>query len=198
MKDWTGNSKTTYAVLGASNHSLEERAENDFYATPPEAIDYLLNDGGAILSHKVWECACGKGHLSKRLEELGYEVRSTDLVDRGYGRGGVNFLNVHEHWDFDIITNPPYKFAAQFVEHALDIVEPGSRIYMFLKLQFLEGKARRKLFERKELETVYVSSSRINCARNGEFDNSDGSAVAYCWFCWCKGFNGWPTIKWIN
>ena len=34
----------------------------------------------------VWECACGEGHISKVLESHGYNVVSTDLVYRGYGR----------------------------------------------------------------------------------------------------------------
>lgn len=29
MKDWTGNSRTTFTTLGASNHSDYERAEHD-------------------------------------------------------------------------------------------------------------------------------------------------------------------------
>ena len=41
MKDWTGNKTTTWATLGASNHSDYERAEHDFYATDSRAIDYL-------------------------------------------------------------------------------------------------------------------------------------------------------------
>lgn len=40
--DWKGNYKSIYSTLGASNHSDYERAENDFYSTDPEAIDYLL------------------------------------------------------------------------------------------------------------------------------------------------------------
>jgi 2-polyprenyl-3-methyl-5-hydroxy-6-metoxy-1,4-benzoquinol methylase len=83
MKDWTGNTKTIYSTLGASNHSESERAENDYYATDPKAIDYLLEK--ATLNRNIWECACGEGHLSKRLTELGYNVKSTDLIDRGLG-----------------------------------------------------------------------------------------------------------------
>lgn len=108
-KDWTGNKKTTFVTIGASNHVEEERAEWDYYATEPIAIDVLLNDGGVKLSPKVWECACGVGHLSERLKEYGYDVYSTDLIDRGYGKGGVDFLTCTERFNGDIITNPPYK-----------------------------------------------------------------------------------------
>ena len=46
----------------------------------------------------------------------------------------------------DILTNPPYKLAKEFVEHALEVVEDGYYVVMFLKLTFLEGKARKELF----------------------------------------------------
>ena len=72
---------------------------------------------------------------------------STDLVDRGYGKGNVDFVACTKQFDGDIITNPPYKFAKEFVEKGLELVPEGRRVFMFLKLQFLEGKTRRKLFD---------------------------------------------------
>jgi len=41
MKDWTGNKKTTFVTLGASNHTNHERAEHDYYATEPLAADLI-------------------------------------------------------------------------------------------------------------------------------------------------------------
>lgn len=63
MKDWGGNSKTTFSVIGASNHSEKERIENDYYATHPIAAEWLMKL--EKLSPDIWECACGEGHLSK-------------------------------------------------------------------------------------------------------------------------------------
>lgn len=68
---------------------------------------------------------------------------------------------------------------------------------MFLKLTFLEGKARRALFDKKQLKTVYVFSGRVKCAKNGNFEKNS-SAVAYAWFEFERGYNQLPTIKWIN
>lgn len=45
-KDWTGTNKSIYATLGASNHTDKEREQHDYYATSPEAIDFLLEGGG--------------------------------------------------------------------------------------------------------------------------------------------------------
>lgn len=92
MKDWTGNRKSTFVTLGASNHTDKERESNDFYATDPIAIDKLVKV--MQLPHKIWECACGTGCLSDRLKDFGHDVVSTDLVDRGYG-GGKQFFGNH-------------------------------------------------------------------------------------------------------
>lgn len=200
-KDWIGNYNSIYKTIGASNHTEEERETNDYYATDPKAVEMLLEH--EAFNHYVWECACGEGHLSKVLIDKGFDVRSTDIVDRGFkGTEIVNFLNVSKEDVIqnilrDIITNPPYKYAKEFVEHALDISTYGVKVAMFLKLTFLEGKARKKLFEKYPPKTVYVFSNRIKCAKNGNFAETGSSAVAYAWFVWEKGFNGKPTIEWI-
>lgn len=195
-KDWTGNYNSIYKTIGASNHTEEEREKNDYYATDPKAIDMLLEH--ETFSEFVWECACGEGHMSDALKQGGHWVASSDLVDRGYqGTKIIDFLTYNTLNTTDIITNPPYKYAKEFVEHALDISMYGVKVAMFLKLTFLEGKARKKLFEKYPPKTVYVFSNRIKCAKNGNFAETGSSAVAYAWFVWEKGFNGKPTIDWI-
>lgn len=198
MKDWTGNTKSIYATLGASNHTDAEREDNDFYATEPKALTLLLER--ETFDDFVWEPACGKGHLSEVLKQSGYIVKSTDLVDRGYGKGGVDFLKCTTPFNGDIITNPPYKYAQEFVEHALKLIPNGHKVAMFLKLTFLESKNRRALFESNPFRFVYVSSSRLQCAKGGDFDTDykAGTAVAYAWYIWEKGFRGEPVVRWFN
>ena len=188
-----------YRTLGASNHTASERAENDFYATEPKAADLLLDL--FPFSKRIWECACGAGHLSKAFERRGHEVVSTDLYDRGYGTPDVDFLQCTELFDGDIITNPPYKSAQQFAEKALELVPEGHHVAMFLKLTFMEGQKRKDFFQRNPPKVVFVSSSRLQCAKNGDFQGlaaSGGSAVAYGWYVWEKGFDGDTALKWFN
>ena len=199
MKDWMGNKKSTFVTLGASNHTDKEREKNDFYATQPEAIDKLVCAIKNMLPKKVWECACGTGCLSDRLKDFGYDVVSSDLIDRGYG-DVADFLKTTEMPNDSncIITNPPYKYAEDFVEKALEIVPNGNKVCMFLRVLFLESKSRKKLFEKYPPKTIYVSSSRINCARNGDFQNFGLKALAYAWYVWEKGYQGDTVVKWIN
>lgn len=197
-RDWTGNKNSIFTTLAASNHSVGEREEHDYYATEPKAMELLLEE--EKFSSIIWECACGEGHLSKVLKRHGYQVISTDLVDRGYGEEKpMNFLTeTFENFEGDIITNPPYKYAIEFVKRAIDSIQTGRKVAMFLKLQFLEGKSRKNFFLENPPKVVYVSSSRLNCAKNGDFEKYKSSAVAYAWFVWVKGYKGDPVIKWIN
>ena len=200
-KDWTGNSNSIWKTLGASNHTDKERQNEDFYATQPLAAELLLQIEDIDKKKAIWECAAGQKHLSNVFEKYGYKVRSSDIVVRTEGIEQLDFLNQNEKWDGTIITNPPYNQAVKFVEKAMETVSDGNKVIMFLKVQFLEGKSRKKLFEKYPPKTVWVSSSRIMCAKNGNFEEmvaGGGSAVAYAFYVWEKGYKGNTTLKWFN
>ena len=198
FKDWVGNQKSVYTTLGTSNHTDKEREQHDYYATDPKAMELLLAE--ETFAPVIWECACGEGNLVKVLERHGFEVIATDLIYRGIGiPEPLDFLkDTLENFEGDIITNPPYKRALEFTEKALEIIQYGHKVAMFLKIQFLEGKKRKEFFMQNPPKRVYVLSSRLNCALNGDFENHNEKAICYAWFVWEKGFKGDPVIKWIN
>ena len=197
---------SAYKCNGASNHSDVEREINDFYATPDIAtkplIEYLKANYPDFSKRLIWEPACGKGHISEVLKQNGYFVTSTDLIDRGYGYCGpeYDFLKVDKSTNAHIITNPPYKFAQEFVEKAMDIMEDGAMCCMLMKLTFLEGKKRYDMFQKYPPKHLLVFSNRINCALGGDFDKTPalGGAVAYGWYIWEKGYTGKTMIDWIK
>jgi hypothetical protein len=196
-KDWKGDTNSVFKSIGASNHSEEDRHREDFYATEPLALELLLKM--EKFSENVWEPACGMGHMSNILSKHGYNVKSSDLFDRGFGEVGVDFLGIDNlEWNGDIITNPPYLAAKEFIEKSLQITQKGNKVAMFLKLTFMEGKSRKHLFTTFPPKVIYISSSRLLCAKNGEFDKTDSSAVAYAWYIWEKGYKGDTIVKWFN
>lgn len=197
-KDWTGNSKSVFTTLGASNNSDKERAQHDYYATDPKAA-HLLIEVEPSLSN-IWECACGERHLANVFEQYGLLGRASDLIDR-CGNEVLDFLSTEEHWGGDIVTNPPYKYAQEFIEKALSSIDDRHKVCMFLKVSFLEGKRRKRMFLEHPPKVIYVSSSRLNCAANGNFDamkETGSSPIAYAWYVWEKGYKGDTIIKWIN
>lgn len=197
-KDWTGNDRSTFTTLGARNYAQNEREKHDYYATDPKAIDDLLRV--ETFDKNIWECAVGEGHLAERLKKHGYIVECTDIIDRGYPNTGiVDFVNEKYDFDGDIITNPPYKYVTEFVLNALESVQNGHKVAMFLKIQALESKKRyEEIYSKYPPKTVYIYSERIKCAINGEFDKVPSSAVCYAWFVWVKGEYNCTQLKWIN
>jgi hypothetical protein len=176
------------------------RVENDYYATPAEATLALPED----ILYPVLEPACGQGHISKLL--TGGDVVSTDLIYRGYGKGGVDFLSedFYEELYFPskyntVITDPPFNLFQEFVEKALRIA--NKKVIMFGKLQALEGMKRATFLQSTPLKTVYVFKKRINPLRNGNPLDENGkkwcSTMAFAWYVWEKGYTGKPQIEWI-
>lgn len=202
MKDWTGNKNSVFKTLGASNHTDKDRETNDYYATHPSAIDKLKAEFN--IPNLVWEPACGEGHLSKRLIETGHSVFSSDLIDRGYGEV-LDFLSI-EAYQYQgnfpcILTNPPFRYATEFVLRALDLLPNKGCACFLLKTTALEGKNRyESIYRNSRPHYVFQFIERLLCAKNGDFDgmvSGGGSAVAYSWFVFEKGYKGETILEWI-
>lgn len=182
-----------FSALGASNHVKEERAWKDLYCTNPKAVEELL--ALETFSNDIWEPCDGLGHISDTLTWHGYEVRRSDIETRGRDINAIDFLTYNgEPWHGDIITNPPYSQATEFIQKALAVVTDGCKVAMWLRLLFLEGKSRKALFKQYPPKRIWVSSSRIPCGKNGEFG---ASVMAYAWYIWEKGHKGETIIKWF-
>lgn len=172
----------------------KNRERDDFYPTPPKATRSLLHV--EKFPSPVWEPACGDGAISRVLTEAGHTVISTDLIDRGYGTSGRDFLLDYETTAASIVTNPPFKLANEFVEHAL--TRATHKVAMLCRLAWLEGKERRKLFLSTPLANVWVFSSRVPMLRGGvDMRKGGGGMIAFAWFVWDRSHIGAPTLGWL-
>lgn len=79
-KDWTGNTKSVFSTLAASNHSETDRVEKDYYATPPAAVEELLKR--QEFSDYIIEPAVGGGHIANVLKQHGHKVIGVDIRPR--------------------------------------------------------------------------------------------------------------------
>lgn len=192
----------------AGGNSKLGRVENDYYATNPRDtnnfLDLIDNGGEYDLNNStILEPAAGEGHIVNELaKRYNSKIVATDLIDRGASNvvGGVDFLNNSfniPRFDY-IITNPPFILAKEFIDKSLTI---SDNVFMFAKLQFLEGKARKEWFKTLPLKYVYVYSYRANPMRNGSATDENGkkysSTMAFAWYVFDNNYTGEPIIRWI-
>ena len=83
----------------------------------------------------VLEPSCGKGAISKVLKEHNFEVTAQDY-DEGLG---IDFLKFNKKFD-NIITNPPFRLANEFVKKSLELA--NNKVAMLLPLNYLHGVTR--------------------------------------------------------
>jgi len=167
---------------------------DDFHETPAIAVEALL----AVESFDgpIWEPACGKGAISRVLEDSGYTVISSDLVPRGYGEGRIDFLMEWVPRAPNIVTNPPFKFAAEFAENAVRLTT--GKVAFLCRLAWLEGKGRARLFASTPLARVWVFSGRLpRMHRHGWNGPESSTAIAFAWFVWDHAHTGSPTLGWL-
>lgn len=172
----------------------EKRERDDFYPTPAYGIEALLCV--EKFEGTIWEPACGDGAISRVLETHGHTVYSSDLIDRGYGDTNRDFLlDFHTTAD-NIITNPPFKLAEEFVAHAL--ARTSRKVALLCRLAWLEGAGRRKMFISTPIARVWVFSSRLQIGRGGtDFGKGGGGMIAFAWFVFDHAHEGPPTLGWL-
>lgn len=202
----TNKSKAT--IMGSSS---ENRSDLDFYETPLDVTKAFLDASGwQPKTNVIWEPAAGNGAIAFVVKDYfpGAMVVTSDIKTRALGLTMESDFLQHQ-WaegkeflqNKDIITNPPFSHAQQFVEKALELV--NGDIVMLLRLAFLETTARRELFNKKHLREVWVSSKRIHftspylAQREHETGKKSNSGMAMAWFIFNRNYTGDPVIKWI-
>ncbi|OAN53878.1 methyltransferase [Paramagnetospirillum marisnigri] len=158
----------------------------DYFPTPPWATRALCERvvaSGLIGGLSAWEPACGNGHMARPLAEYFGSVTASDVHPYGFGQV-MDFLfpsppPVEPDW---IITNPPFRLAAEFVHRGLGIARQG--VAMLVRTAFLEGVERHaSLFSVHRPWAVMQFAERVPMVK-GRLDKSSSSATSYCWIVW--------------
>ena len=150
-------------------------------------------------SASIWEPACGTGSIVNVLRAAGHQVIATDLNDRGCpdSESRIDFLLHGPPVACDaIVTNPPYKLAAMFVESAL---ERAPLVIMLLRWAFYESVGRSHLLDTGKLARVHLFKRRLpRMHREGWSGPKATSSIAFAWFCWEAGPTGPTTTDRID
>lgn len=189
---------------------IEPTDSLDYFPTPPWATralcEHVLFEDEHYARHlfadhqslpiarslTCWEPACGEGHMVHPLSEYFRDVIGTDVHDYGKGFGVGSFIGIgpdrtivrfagkKPDW---IITNPPFKLAAEFIERALQEAEIG--VAMFCRSVFIESEQRYKLFQKHPL-TIFSPFTERVCLTKGRWEPKGSTATSYAWFVWLR------------
>ena len=200
-------------IAGGKSRSGLDRQEHDFYITPKESVEALLNHKVFNNLHEdmksltMWENAVGNGGILNPILRRSYKIVGTDL-NNWIDRFTQNDFLANPTWFFDeyghkpdiIITNPPYKDANEWILNSIE--HTGRFIILFLRLSFLESVSRYKIFKMyPHLKYILVFSKRQSpihwsLVQKGE-ELKSSSTTPTAWFIWDIEYNGLPTIDWI-
>jgi len=168
------------------------RKQNDFYPTPPLAT-YILCKYVKPPTYLVEPCA-GRGNISVELERNGHRVASYDLNEYDNSlteiETGIDAMELKTSDPFTgVVSNPPYH-----KDLPRKLAEKWTSEYdytaMFLRLTFLEGKKRNKLFTNNPPSDIIYLSDRIRfdsgLIEPVEKKDQLGGMIAYMWIIWNK------------
>jgi len=171
------------------------RRGDDFHETPRVAVEALLSV--EPFTGPIWEPACGRGAISEVLIEHGLSVVSTDLIARGYGAGGIDFLLEWQPRAPNVVSNPPFKLALEFAQNAIALTT--GKVALLLRLAWLESTARLPFFTSHPPARVWVFSARLPMMhRHGWTGRKASSAIPHAWFVWERGHRGAVTLGWLG
>lgn len=199
MTNPTNRSRGGRAGYAASRRA--GRASLEFYPTPPEATRALLSV--ECFDGSIWEPACGDGAIARELTAAGYDVTATDLVDRGYGASGQDFLKSDRPLAKHIVTNPPYGthgLGDAFVRRALlHTRQTGGTVAMLLNLRSLANPDRHKKFVKTPPSAIYILDE-LTCWPEGKPTNKDARIARqqYYWAVWKPDHTGAPKCWWLS
>lgn len=151
----------------------QNRKPMDFYPTPRDVTQALLNVLDLPVGTTVWEPAFGAGDLARVLSERGYQTILTDII---YGQ---DFLTTPMPAGTDwIITNPPFSLADKFIERAWELQKPFA---FLLKSQYWHAARRYELYERCTPSAIFPLTWRP------DFDGRGAPLMDVMWCVWKFG-----------
>lgn len=169
------------------------RTDKDWYQEPSWLVDLLL-DVENFSGELCWDPACGAGNIPERVKARGMDCLATDIVDRGYDAGVVDFfqsLNTATH----IISNPPYGVIQAWVDECLE--RTTGKVAILARLAFLESQRRKPWFKSTPLARVWVCSRRPSMPPGGRGIKATGGSIPFAWFVWEHGHKGRAEVDWL-
>ncbi|WP_394688369.1 hypothetical protein [Hoeflea sp.] len=179
------------------------RDKDDWYVEPEEVSLALFQHEEFV--GPVWDPACGMGRIVEQAKNCGLKSIGSDIVPKNSYEARVhNFLeDDFDVFDFDnVVTNPPFSKAEEFVKKAISIVPDGGKVAAILPIVWLSGfSTKRDWLPVSPLRRVYPISPRPSMPPGAAIlagEKPGNGTKDFCWLVWEKGYKGKPEIEFLN
>jgi hypothetical protein len=170
------------------------RVDSDWYVEPAWCVDKLIANVGFVGT--IHDPCCGGGNIIKRFNIHGFNATATDIVSRGFG--DIKDFFEDETIRDNMVFNPPYKIAEQFILRALDRTKVNGVVAAIVNIKFLASQGRRdRLFKPHPPLEVLICSQRPSMPPGGGVVEAKGGTADYCWVVWRPGRQGPSIIRWL-
>lgn len=171
----------------------------DDFPTPPWATRALIEHVISNFTSPNQSClepACNRGFMANVLSEYFDSVTASDIHDYGFGEV-KNFLSGAYPSDSHdwVITNPPFKYAEDFLHEALQVSRIG--VAMLARTVFLESVGRYERLFSVNPPSIFAQFSERVPMFKGRLDPKGSTATGYAWFVWIKDHDQGPNLTWV-
>jgi hypothetical protein len=174
---------------------LWARDEHDFYIEPEWCSQRLFEV--ETFKGKIWDPACGIGRIPDAAAAARHALDESDLVDRGRGYQ-LDFLKSGAV-AANIVSNPPFSVAEEFVAKALTLAE--RTVAMLLPTKWIQGEKRARWLRTTPLRRVWFLCPRPSMPPGAVIlagEKPDGGREDFAWFVLERGYAGCPEIGWLH
>jgi hypothetical protein len=155
---------------------------------------------------EIHDPACGIGRIVKNAIIAGYEAAGSDIIARpGFEPLLLcNFLDPNQYDPIypvfnNIVTNPPFRHAREFVELSLKRAE--RKVAMLLPVGWVLGDDRSRWLAATPLRRVLFLTPRPSMPPGDLIQagmKPEGGRVDFAWYIWHRGYDGKPELGWCR
>lgn len=187
-----------HGPLRKRESSLWAREANDWYVEPEWCSLRLFQE--EKFTGTICDPACGRGTIVISALKSGLVAAGSDLIPRGWDSTLTphDFLS-SDHPRVNIVSNPPFGIAEQFVEKALHLAE--RKVAMLLPANWVQGDKRSRWLGATPLRRVWFITPRPSMPPGQvlEAGGKPGNGTTdYAWFVWLRGYDGAPEVRWLR
>lgn len=146
----------------------------------------------------IWDPSCGWGRIGDAASDHSGGCISTDLIRRGYGTGGIDFLKTKRMRGGakSIICNPPFDLMEEFATHAINL--GAEKVAMIALVRRLPAA---RWLRKTPLSCVWLLTPRPSMPTGGHIRNGGkvgGGTQDFCWLVWTSGHSTSPAMRWLS